>query len=184
MSCMSARTRVALLVCLHSIGSTCRDTCAVLQNSQTIHKATTCHQADVRVCLTGKLDLYCAAAGFHPGRVLPCVIDVGTDNEALRNDPMYMGLQHPRLQGDAYFEVPELPNPQPHLTFQPPRFGFVHLLHLSPVLLFFCISSRLCSVVLLCTPSSLPAEGLIGMPLPLPTVSCPPLVGTCSVFPC
>ena len=55
---------------------------------------------------TGKLDLYCAAAGFHPGRVMPCVIDVGTDNEALRNDPMYMGLQHPRLQGDAYFEVP------------------------------------------------------------------------------
>lgn len=53
----------------------------------------------------GKLDLYCAAAGFHPARVMPCVIDVGTDNEALRNDPMYMGLQHPRLQGDAYFEI-------------------------------------------------------------------------------
>ncbi len=57
------------------------------------------------LCPAGKLDLYCAAAGFHPARVLPCVIDVGTDNEALRNDPMYMGLQHPRLQGDAYFEV-------------------------------------------------------------------------------
>ena len=53
----------------------------------------------------GKLDLYCAAAGFHPARVLPCVIDVGTNNEALRNDPMYMGLQHPRLTGNEYYEV-------------------------------------------------------------------------------
>lgn len=69
----------------------------------------TIREGDECACVfTGKLDLYCAAAGFHPGRVMPCVIDVGTDNEALRNDPMYMGLQHPRLQGDAYYEVPPL----------------------------------------------------------------------------
>ena len=35
----------------------------------------------------GKLDLYVGAGGFNPGRVLPCVVDVGTNNEALRNDP-------------------------------------------------------------------------------------------------
>lgn len=40
----------------------------------------------------GKLDLYVGAAGFHPGRVLPCVIDVGTDNEKLQNNQMYLGV--------------------------------------------------------------------------------------------
>ena len=53
----------------------------------------------------GKLDLYVGAAGFHPGRVLPVVVDVGTDNTALRDDPMYIGLDRPRMQGDAYYEV-------------------------------------------------------------------------------
>lgn len=53
----------------------------------------------------GKLDLYVAAGGFHPGRVLPAVIDVGTNNETLRNDPWYCGLKQPRLTGDAYYEV-------------------------------------------------------------------------------
>lgn len=39
----------------------------------------------------GKLDLYVGAAGFHPGKVLPCVIDVGTDNTDLQNNDLYMG---------------------------------------------------------------------------------------------
>ena len=55
--------------------------------------------------LAGKLDLYIAAAGFHPRRILPCVIDVGTDNQALRADKVYMGLDQPRLQGPEYLEV-------------------------------------------------------------------------------
>lgn len=53
----------------------------------------------------GKLDLYVAAAGFHPSKVLPCVIDVGTDNTALRRDPLYCGLDQPRLTGKAYYDV-------------------------------------------------------------------------------
>ena len=45
----------------------------------------------------GKLDLYVAAGGFHPRRILPCVIDVGTGNAKLLNDPAYLGLKQPRL---------------------------------------------------------------------------------------
>jgi hypothetical protein len=41
--------------------------------------------------------LYVAAGGFHPRRILPCVIDVGTNNEKLINDPAYLGLKQPRL---------------------------------------------------------------------------------------
>jgi malate dehydrogenase (decarboxylating) len=53
----------------------------------------------------GKLDLYCAAAGFNPAHVLPIVLDVGTDNERLLNDPLYMGVRRPRLKGKAYMEL-------------------------------------------------------------------------------
>ncbi|PNH03635.1 NAD-dependent malic enzyme 2, mitochondrial [Tetrabaena socialis] len=53
----------------------------------------------------GKLDLYCAAAGFSPSKVLPVVIDVGTNNLALRNDPLYAGLRIPRIKGTEYFEI-------------------------------------------------------------------------------
>nr|AIT70130.1 malic enzyme [Dictyopteris undulata] len=53
----------------------------------------------------GKLALYVAAAGFHPSKVLPCVIDVGTNNEKLRKDPNYLGLDQPRLEGDEYLKV-------------------------------------------------------------------------------
>ncbi|KAJ0054553.1 hypothetical protein Pint_00031 [Pistacia integerrima] len=53
----------------------------------------------------GKLDLYVAAAGINPQRVLPVMIDVGTNNEKLLKDPLYLGLQEHRLDGDDYVAV-------------------------------------------------------------------------------
>jgi hypothetical protein len=38
-------------------------------------------------------------------QVVPCVIDVGTDNLALRQDPLYCGLNQARLTGKAYYDV-------------------------------------------------------------------------------
>jgi malic enzyme len=55
----------------------------------------------------GKLALYSAAAGIHPGLTLPVSLDVGTDREALLSDPLYVGWRHPRLRGAAYDEVVE-----------------------------------------------------------------------------
>ena len=55
----------------------------------------------------GKLALYSAAAGIHPGLTLPVSLDVGTDREELLADPLYVGWRHPRLRGAAYDEVVE-----------------------------------------------------------------------------
>ena len=46
-----------------------------------------------------------AAAGFNPGRILPVVLDVGTSNRVLKDDPLYLGLNQDRMSGPEYFEV-------------------------------------------------------------------------------
>ncbi|KAI8086924.1 uncharacterized protein B0P05DRAFT_465638 [Gilbertella persicaria] len=51
----------------------------------------------------GKLSLYVAAGGIRPRSVLPVVLDVGTNNENLLNDPLYLGMGHPRLDGEEYY---------------------------------------------------------------------------------
>jgi malate dehydrogenase (oxaloacetate-decarboxylating) len=50
----------------------------------------------------GKLAVYIAAAGIHPRRVIPVVLDMGTDNLRLLNDKMYLGNRHARVRGPRY----------------------------------------------------------------------------------
>ncbi len=50
----------------------------------------------------GKVSLYVAAGGLHPGVCLPMSLDVGTNNERLLKDPLYLGHRHPRLRGTEY----------------------------------------------------------------------------------
>lgn len=57
----------------------------------------------VRIAIA-KLGLMTLCAGIHPGRFLPVVLDVGTNNESLQNDDLYMGNKFPRVRGEEYWD--------------------------------------------------------------------------------
>jgi len=56
----------------------------------------------------GKLGVYTAAAGIHPRRAIPVVLDVGTDNLGLLNSDLYLGERHARVRGERYDEFIDL----------------------------------------------------------------------------
>jgi len=83
----------------------------------------------------GKTSLYVVGAGLHPALCLPILLDVGTNNKDLLNDPLYLGLRHERLTGDEYYSVIEhfvqsVKRVFPHALVQWEDFGKQHALRI------------------------------------------------------
>lgn len=71
----------------------------------------------------GKLALYCACSGIHPSATLPILLDTGTNNPDLINDPLYIGWRHERVRGKEYDDfiatfVNALKKRFPHILLQ------------------------------------------------------------------
>ena len=82
---------------------------------------------------TGKILVYTAAAGIDPAKVLPVVLDAGTNRQSLIDDPLYLGLHHGRISDgrydafvDAFIQTAEKLFPQLYIHFE--DFGQITLL--------------------------------------------------------
>src|SRR6201996_1192674 len=81
----------------------------------------------------GKLSLHTLIGGIHPARTLPIVLDVGTDNVELLDDPQYLGSRHRRLDDDEYYAfidkfVAAVHKALPNVLLQWEDFATVHAL--------------------------------------------------------
>lgn len=79
----------------------------------------------------GKLSLYTAAGGVHPGNTLPIMLDAGTNNKERLADPFYIGWRHERISGDEYFDFVDLfveavKKRWPHVLLQFEDFALPH----------------------------------------------------------
>ena len=79
----------------------------------------------------GKLSLYTLIGGIDPARTLPIVLDVGTDNVELLDDPQYLGWRHRRIDDDDYYAfidkfVAAVHNQLPDVLLQWEDFATVH----------------------------------------------------------
>ncbi|WP_461834756.1 oxaloacetate-decarboxylating malate dehydrogenase [Desulfothermus sp.] len=76
----------------------------------------------------GKLSLYTVCGGIHPAYCLPVVIDVGTENDELLKDPLYIGMPHRRWRGEKYYKLVDefmcaVKDKYPHILVQFEDFG-------------------------------------------------------------
>ncbi|GKD77631.1 NAD-dependent malic enzyme 59 kDa isoform, mitochondrial, partial [Tanacetum coccineum] len=90
----------------------------------------------------GKLDMYVAAAGINPQRVLPIMLDVGTNNEKLLEDRLYLGLRERRLEGEEYISIVDELMEALHARW-PKAIIQVHIFYkIFLVLYCFCVSTH------------------------------------------